>query len=368
MFKRVLFALGLIGALVIGWSAFNHTQKTPASTAVVADLRIAELYNRFKEKYGRLRASPEEDSFRMKIFAKNVHTIEQTNKKANGKYTLAINVFADMQEEEIKAKYFGLLGEVNDEKTSAGMKRKSQPMSGRRLLATKRYRPNPDQPEIETRDWAVEDGMHPVYHQQGCASCYAMAAATSMEHLHFRKTNQKVNLSVQQIIDCSNDYGNAGCLGGWMHQVFDYVIESGSLNTADQYPYIAADSELCEPKEEGMVSNLLTNYYRLRKHNATEIKSFLSYDGLVTVGIDVTKLLYYNDGIFDDDNCNNNLNHAVVLVGFGRDATTGQKFWKARNSWGPTWGEEGYFRIARHDMDGIEELCGLSQYVVAPYL
>ncbi|CAF1053436.1 unnamed protein product [Rotaria sordida] len=66
----------------------------------------------------------------------------------------------------------------------------------------------------------------------------------------------------------------------------------------------------------------------------------------------------YKSGIFQVNGCSTSVrssNHAVVIVGYGVDKTTGMPYWKARNSWGPSWGDGGYFRIQRGvNMYGIE--------------
>ena len=69
----------------------------------------------------------------------------------------------------------------------------------------------------------------------------------------------------------------------------------------------------------------------------------------------------YSSGIIDPTaaQCTTNLDHAIVIVGWGVEGAT--KYWKVRNSWGTGWGEEGYFRIIRG-----KGACGLNSAVVYP--
>ena len=81
-----------------------------------------------------------------------------------------------MQLDEIQSKYLGL-------KDVQQIKETRTPSS---LGQTNLYRSKKlGRPELQEKDWSVEDGMHAVVHQQSCASCYAFAANCALEHLYY---------------------------------------------------------------------------------------------------------------------------------------------------------------------------------------
>jgi hypothetical protein len=71
----------------------------------------------------------------------------------------------------------------------------------------------------------------------------------------------------------------------------------------------------------------------------------------VAVGIDASSVYFtmYSGGILDQASCGTDLNHAVLLVGYGTDESTQEKYWIVKNSWGEHWGEQGFIRLARDD-------------------
>lgn len=67
----------------------------------------------------------------------------------------------------------------------------------------------------------------------------------------------------------------------------------------------------------------------------------------VAVAIDANTMQLYKSGVFTDTTCTTNLNHGVVVVGYGYDSVAQKNFWIVRNSWGSSWGEQGYIRMFR---------------------
>jgi len=80
--------------------------------------------------------------------------------------------------------------------------------------------------------------------------------------------------------------------------------------------------------------------------------------GAVSVAIEADQAAFqlYTSGVISK-NCGTNLDHGVLVVGYGTDASLGD-YWKVKNSWGGKWGESGYFRLARSAATG-PGVCGL---------
>jgi C1A family cysteine protease len=91
-----------------------------------------------------------------------------------------------------------------------------------------------------------------------------------------------------------------------------------------------------------------------------KIKEAVARFGPVAVAMHTSKLFYsYKSGIYNEANCPINVTHAVLIVGYGTE--NGVDYWIVKNSWGPGWGESGYFRIAR----GTNK-CGIASYATYP--
>merc|ERR1712226_128378 len=76
----------------------------------------------------------------------------------------------------------------------------------------------------------------------------------------------------------------------------------------------------------------------------------------VSVAIDGSNIQLYESGIYNGW-CTPATNHGVLVVGYGTE--NGEKFWKVKNSWGNSWGENGFFRLERSESIGIGK-CGIA--------
>jgi len=203
-------------------------------------------------------------------------------------------------------------------------------------------------------DWRSQ--MPPVRDQQQCGSCYTFSAIGSVEGrliLAESLDPNTVDLSEQQLVDCSDDYGNNGCNGGSMAMALKYIKEVGGVMNESDYPYVGKDTPCSadESKFAVAIDGVKVSETGNEQALMETVKS-----GAVSIGIDASNVSFqlYDGGIYDEPKCQSHLlDHGVVLVGYGSEDGTG--YWIVRNSWGSSWGEEGYIRVLR---DGTN-LCGI---------
>ena len=206
-------------------------------------------------------------------------------------------------------------------------------------------------------DWVSKGAVLPTRSQGQCGSCFAFSATGSLSGQYYLKTGKLVRFSESQLVDCSGDFGDDGCNGGLQVNCFKYYGEHGAELEVD-YPYTPKDGE-CE-FQEGKVVVKVKSYKQVwpGEHN---LKMALYHYGPLSIQMDASRRSFqlYKRGIYSDPECSNvDMDHAVLLVGWGEDH--GTKYWTVQNSWGGSWGLDfggggGYFRIdIAHDCGILE--------------
>jgi cathepsin F len=165
---------------------------------------------------------------------------------------------------------------------------------------------------------------------------------------------------VQQLIDCS-PY-DSGCNGGMPHTAYNYIQQSGGIQSWSSYPFFGYQG-YCRYNPNAVIARV-AGYTSAGSTNEDVIAAYLYKTGPLAITINASSLQYYQGGIYNVpyNYCPYAPDHGVVLVGYGV-TNSGQKYWIVKNSWGSSWGEAGYFRIAR----GVG-LCGVNQYVISAIL
>ena len=171
--------------------------------------------------------------------------------------------------------------------------------------------------------------------------------------------------SKQMLIDC--DTSDSGCYGGLMENTYTWIKNNGIMLDED-YPYIGKKST-CKSDKSKYVDMVVTGYFKLGGSSSIfscadeyEIKEFLYEMGPLAAALNANPLQTYTSGVLvaNSTDCpSSGINHAVLIVGYGTDPSVGLDYWIVKNSWGESWGENGYFRIKRGS-----GTCGINCYVI----
>jgi cathepsin L len=278
--------------------------------------------------------APEEFFYKYNVFKTNYDFVEAHN-AANHTWEVELNKFADLTSAEFKLIYNGYKPEL----------RRGQRTT---TLADLRIGAYPS----GSLDWVSKGAVTGVKDQGQCGSCWAFSSTGSIEGAVFLKHGHLTSLSEQQLVDCSGSYGNAGCNGGLMDSAFKYVQANG-LCTESAYPYTAKNgvckSSSCSASTDSKISG-----YKDVSHTENALGAAVDITPVsVAIEADQSGFQLYKSGVFCGT-CGTNLDHGVLAVGYGDDASGGA-YWKVKNSWGTGYGEGGYIRMCRNS-----NKCGIS--------
>jgi len=311
----------LAAALLLGVACAFVTESTYQDSFVT-------WMQKFDKSY-----APEEFFYRYNTFKSNYDFVEKHN-AANNTWTVELNKFADLSSGEFKNIYLGYKPELR---------------RGERQVTLKDLKVGAY--PSGSLDWVAKGAVTGVKDQGQCGSCWSFSTTGSVEGIVQIKHGQLVPLSEQELMDCSYSYGNLACDGGLMDNAFKYVMANG-LCTEAAYPYTAKSSTQCKASScSASPNSKIQGYTDVR---STEDNLGAAVDGQpvsIAIEADQSGFQLYKSGVFCGV-CGTNLDHGVLAVGYGTD---GQDYWKVKNSWGTSWGEQGYIRMCRNKNE-----CGIA--------
>jgi hypothetical protein len=297
-----------------------------AAVAALSETDYQFLFTRWVEQHGK---EYEHENFFAKYntFKANLNFIIEHN-SYNNSYTLAMNQFGDLTTEEFKAQRCGWV---------APAERNPEPV-----------------PQVEGPDdvdWGAKGAVTPVKDQGQCGSCWAFSTTGAVEGCVAAATQKLNSVAEQQLVDCAGSEGNQGCNGGLMDYAFQWIIKNGGIAAESAYPYTARDGSC----KKGIASvSKITGFKDVAAGNEADLLAALKL-GPVSVAVEADKSVFqfYHDGVLDNKACGTQLDHGITLTGSGN--LSGKDYWKVKNSWGASWGKQGYILMVRN-----KNQCGIA--------
>jgi len=233
------------------------------------------------------------------------------------------------------------------------MKKPSAPFAGATYLG--RHVRDVNETLPASIDWVTKGAVTPVKNQGECGSCWAFSTTGSLEGANFVQNGKLESLSEQQFVDCAASYGTNGCNGGMMDDAFKFA-ENTAICTEDSYPYRGRVGNCLTCDTNGLTSGAVTGYKDVATDSQEDLMSAVAQQP-VSIGIEADQKVFqlYKGGVLSGM-CGAKIDHGVLVVGYGTDATGGD-YWKVKNSWDVSFGEDGYVRLAR-GKEGAGE-CGI---------
>jgi len=320
------FALGLIFGAAIVCAGSLQAEVEPT---------LDQLHSVFGEWKALHNKDYQSTTHEAKAFANFVsnHATISTHNAGNSSFVMGLNKFSDLNTDEFK-------------KLWTGYDAKSAQMH-LQMLPT--HQNSYDDVIPDSVDWTQTNCISQVKNQGSCGSCWAFSTTGAIEAQLCGPA-----LSEQDLVSC--DSGSNGCHGGSMAQAFSWVHQYG-IASETGYHYTAGGGVTGQCDQMKEKQKVATVSGGRQVSGESGLKSAVA-GRAVSIAVDATCLQHYHSGILDQAGCSGALDHGVLAVGYG---SSPKPYWKVKNSWGMSWGESGYFRVAEG-----KGMLGIGQQSVYP--
>merc|ERR1711973_909996 len=213
-------------------------------------------------------------------------------------------------------------------------------------------------------NWVEAGAVTDIKNQGKCGSCWAFSLTAQVESYNQITNDELLELSTQQVTSCTPNLvqcgGTGGCYGSVTQLGFNYLQLFGSV-TEEDWPYVSGTTSQTEDCEYDLQSKTpaigITGFDTLPANDEQAVMKHLAEVGPLAIAVDASVWHSYSGGVFDGCSFDENIsiNHGVQLVGYGSDFSPMgvYDYWLVRNSWGSSWGEEGYIKLLRTSECGV---------------
>jgi len=302
---------------------------------------------------------------RLQIWAENNERIQQHNTQEPAPtFTLGHNEFSDMTEDEF-AQYFKLNNKDAFAQKKGAEKKLSGGESEEFASVQRALKEQVGLPDYV--NWVQMGAVTPIKNQGACGACWAFSTTGALEGARFVKTGELVSLSEQNLLDC--DHVDLGCNGGLMDNAFKFDEKSGGLCSEEDYPYIAKRNPECNTECTDVPGSIVKTFIDVPPGDEKALISAIAMQP-ISIAIEASQFVFqfYKNGVITDDNCGSrgSIDHGVLAVGYGTDLDTQEPYFLVKNSWGPTWGDQGFVKIGRKTKNefGICSILKLASFPV----
>mmetsp|Transcript_134425 Transcript_134425/g.287591 ORF Transcript_134425/g.287591 Transcript_134425/m.287591 type:complete len:428 (+) Transcript_134425:102-1385(+) len=374
-------------SILLGWvggqpplDAASHKLRTPAS-----ERKFAAFVGQHGRAYRRGSREFEE---RLALFHQRSWEVEQHNSRPNRLWTAGLNKLSDRTELELRQ----LRGWRGGASASRGRGHTVGHVASHGRLFLNQNGRGRSIPQ-EHLNWTTLESFKTVHNQGGCGSCWALASVAVLDaHAEIYNRGMARTFSAQELLSCvPNPHscgGTGGCDGATVELAFNWVMKQG-LASDSAVPYEGVtgtcanqvDSTILLDKDAGnghghAEDDLgapgvhlaqvglpgpkfgMNAWERLPENKYEPLLRALIERGPVGVSVAASQWYSYSAGVFDNCDKNAVIDHAVTLIGFGKDKELKEKYFLIMNSWGEDWGEQGRIRLLRRDSDETEQ-CGI---------
>jgi len=295
---------------------------------------MSSMFKDFMRAHNKQYTSADEEAQRFGYFKENMRKAALLQ-ALEPMATFGVNIFSDLSDAEFKSRH-------NAEKYYDRRVKEAKPITP--LSDAEISKITSQNGNSSNVDWRQKGAVVGVKDQGNCGSCWAFSTVGGIEGQWFLAGHNLTSLSEQEFVSCDDYFPDNGCQGGLMDNAFTWVVKEngGRVTTEAAYPYVSGTGNVPKCAISGKPAGAVITGHQDLPNNEAQMAAWLVKNGPISIAAYAETWKSYTGGILS--NCPSQpVDHGVVIVGLGTSGS--DQYWIIKNSWGPSWGEQGYIRL-----------------------